>query len=65
MGFVGLFFIALLAAAATVGLRTGSLAPYWPSVSRTEAPMRFWTVIGLCAAIGYCQNKIRHRPNCL
>lgn len=51
MGLVHLFFIALLAAAATVGLRTGSLAPYWPSVSRAGSPTKFWTVIGLCAAV--------------
>jgi hypothetical protein len=51
VGLVGLVFIVLLAAAATVGLRTGSLAPYWPSVSRTESPKKFWTVIGLCAAV--------------
>ena len=51
MGVVGLFVIALFAAAATVGLRTGSLAPYWPSVSRLEAPAKFWTVIALCVAV--------------
>ena len=51
MGVVGLFVIALFAAAATVGLRTCSLAPYWPSVSHAEALAKFWTVIGLCAAV--------------
>ena len=51
MGLVGIFFIALLATAATVGLRTGSLAPYWPSVSRADAPARFWTVIVVCVAV--------------
>jgi hypothetical protein len=51
MGVLGIFFVAALAAAATVGLRTGSLAPYWPSVSRAETPRKFWTVIGLCIAV--------------
>jgi hypothetical protein len=48
---VGLFVVALFAAAATVGLLTGSLAPYWPAISRAEAPGKFWTVIGLSTAV--------------
>ena len=51
MGLLGIFVIALFATAATVGLRTGSLAPYWPTVSRAEAPAKFWTVIVLCGAV--------------
>jgi hypothetical protein len=51
MWLLGIFIIAALAAAVTVGVRTGSLAPYWPSVSRADAPITFWAVIGLCAAV--------------
>jgi len=51
MGVLGIFLIALFAAAVTVGLNTGSLGPYWPTISRANAPAKFWTVIGLCAAI--------------
>jgi hypothetical protein len=51
MGLLGIFIIALFATAATVGLRTGSLGPYRPSVSRTEAPAKFRTVITFCGAV--------------
>jgi hypothetical protein len=51
MGLSGIFVIALFATAATVGLRTGSLSPYWPTVSRADAPAKFWTVIGLCTVV--------------
>ena len=48
---LGIFIIAMVATLDTVGLLTGSLAPYWPSVSRTAAPAKFWTIIGLCAVV--------------
>jgi len=51
MGLLGIFIIALFATAATVGLRTGSLAPYWPSVSRAQTPAKFWTTMVLCVAV--------------
>ena len=50
-GLFGFFVIALMAAAVTVGLKTGSLAPYYPMVSRAEAPRKFWLVMGACAAL--------------
>ena len=49
--FVGIAFVALCATAATVGLRTGSLAPYYPSVNRDQAPLKFWLVIGTCGVV--------------
>jgi hypothetical protein len=51
MGVLGILLVAGLATAVTIGLRTGSLAPYWPSVSRDDAPVRFWTVMMICAAV--------------
>ena len=50
-GLFGFFVVALMATAVTVGLRTGSLAPYYPTVSRAEAPRKFWLVMAACAAI--------------
>ena len=50
-GISGVFFLALLGTALTVGLTTGSLAPYYPTVSRAEAPAKFWIVMAACAAI--------------
>jgi mannitol-specific phosphotransferase system IIBC component len=50
-GIHGIFLLALFGAALTVGLRTGSLAPYYPTVSRDEAPAKFWIVMAACAAI--------------
>jgi hypothetical protein len=51
MNYVGIIFLALLATAMTVGLRTGSLAPYYPAISRAETPSKFWAVMAACAAI--------------
>ena len=51
MGFLGVFLIAALATAATIGMRTGSHSPYFPSVSRSESPGLFWAVIAVFAAI--------------
>jgi hypothetical protein len=50
-GIAGIFFVAILGATATVGLRTGSLAPLFPEISRAETPVKFWFGIGSCAAI--------------
>jgi len=50
-GIHGIFLLALFGAALTVGLKTGSLAPYYPTVSRDEAPVKFWIVMVACVAI--------------
>ena len=50
-GVSGIFFVALLGTALTVGLWTGSLAPYYPAVSRADAPAKFWVVMLACASI--------------
>jgi hypothetical protein len=47
----GLVFVAMLAATATVGLKTGSLWPMLPGITREEKPTAFWWAIGLCVAI--------------
>lgn len=50
-GFLGIFVMALFATALTVGLRTGSLAPYYPTISWAEAPTKFWLVMVACGGI--------------
>ena len=50
-GVFGIFFLAVLGATATVGLRTGSLAPLFPALTRSETPGKYWFGIGACAAI--------------
>ena len=50
-GLVGILCIALLATALTVGLTTGSLAPYYPAVTRAQAPQRFWLIMVACALV--------------
>ena len=50
-GLSGIFIVALLGTALTVGLRTGSLAPYFPAISRSETPSKFWLVMGGCAVV--------------
>jgi hypothetical protein len=50
-GFLGIFAVALFATALTVGLKTGSLAPYYPTVSRTAAPTKYWLVMSTCALV--------------
>jgi len=49
-GLFGIFFVATLATIVTVGLMTGSLAPIYPTLSRTGAPVKFWLVMAFCAA---------------
>lgn len=41
----------LVGATATMGLRTGSLSPWFPSVTRTDKPHQFWLGIGICIAL--------------
>jgi hypothetical protein len=50
-GFLGIFVVAMLGAVLTVGLRTGSLAHYYPTISRTGAPWKFWLVMFGCAVV--------------
>ena len=50
-GFSGIVLLALFATTLTVGLRTGSLAPYYPTVSRTGAPAKFWVVMVACGTV--------------
>ena len=50
-GVGGIVFVAMLGAALTVGLTTGSLAPIYPSVSRSTAPRKFWLVMFGCAVV--------------
>jgi len=38
--------VAVAGASLTVGLRTGSLAPIFPTVTRAKAPGKFWLGIG-------------------
>lgn len=50
-GFLGIFVVALLGTALTVGLRTGTLAPYYPTISRFGSPSKFWFIMGGCAVV--------------
>ena len=50
-GFLGIVVVALFATALTIGLKNGSLAPYYPTISRADAPAKFWTVMFACAAV--------------
>jgi hypothetical protein len=49
-GLFGIFFVAILGTIVTVGLRTGSLAPLDTTTTRTATPVRFWLIMGFCAA---------------
>ncbi len=50
-GVSGIVVVALFATALTVGLRTGSLAPYYPTISRAETPAKFWLIMAACGTI--------------
>jgi hypothetical protein len=50
-GLFGIVCLALFATALTVGLKTGSLAPYYPTINREEAPTKFWLAMIVCAII--------------
>jgi len=46
-----LFVLAIMAATATVGLRSGNLAPVFPRVTRAETPRRYWLGITICVGL--------------
>jgi hypothetical protein len=50
-GITGIVLLALIATTLTVGLRTGSLAPYYPAISRTDTPAKFWLVMAACFVV--------------
>lgn len=50
-GWMGVLMLALVATFLTVGLRTGSLAPHFPTVTRSQRPVVFWLVMAFCAAV--------------
>jgi hypothetical protein len=43
--------LALVGATATMGLKTGSLSPWFPAVTRADKPRKFWLGIGICVAL--------------
>ena len=49
-GILGIFFLAVLGATITEGLRRGSL-PLAPAISRSETPVKFWLILAACAAM--------------
>jgi len=51
IGMGGIVLLIFMGSAATVGMITGSLAPLFPSVSRAQRPLRFWSVMVVCAAV--------------
>jgi hypothetical protein len=46
-----LFVLASMAATATIGLRSGNLAPVFPRVTRLETPKRYWLGIAACTGL--------------
>jgi hypothetical protein len=40
------FFVAVMGASLTMALRTGTLWPVFPTVTRAAAPRKFWLGIG-------------------
>jgi hypothetical protein len=50
-GWFGVLWAAMFATFLSVGLRTGSLAPHFPTVTRTEKPVVFWGAMMVCAAL--------------
>ena len=51
INWVNLFMLAILGATATMGLKTGTLGPLFPTVTRVETPKRFWLGIAICAGL--------------
>jgi len=43
---VRVFFVAVMGASLTTALRTGTLWPMFPGVTRASAPRKFWLGIG-------------------
>ena len=41
------FFVAVMGASLTMALKTGSLWPVFPTVTRAKAPRKFWLGIAL------------------
>jgi hypothetical protein len=50
-GWFGVLWTAIFATFLTVGLKTGSLAPHFPSVTRTQKPVVFGIAMVICAAL--------------
>lgn len=50
-GWIGVLMLAVFATFLTVGLRTGSLAPHFPSVTRSQKPVIFWLAMAFCAVV--------------
>jgi len=50
-GYFSVLVVAMFATFLTVGLKTGSLAPHFPTVTRTQRPVVFWIVMLLCASV--------------
>jgi hypothetical protein len=48
---LNLFVLAIMAATATVGLKSGNLAPVFPRVTRVETPKRYWFGIAICVGL--------------
>jgi hypothetical protein len=48
---LNLFVLAAMAATATVGLRTRNLAPFFPTINRSETPKRYWLGISICLGL--------------
>ena len=49
-GIFGIFFLAILGATITEGLRRGSL-PLAPAITRSATPVKFWLILSACGAI--------------
>jgi hypothetical protein len=50
-GWIGVLMLAVVATFLTMGLKTGSLAPHFPSVSRNHKPVVFWIAMIVCATV--------------
>ena len=48
---VDLAFVAVMGALLTVGVRTGSFAPLFPMVTRSETPKSYWLGVGVTGLI--------------
>ena len=48
-GWFGVLWTAMFGTFLSVGLKTGSLAPHFPTVTRTEKPRIFWVSMVFCA----------------
>ena len=48
---IGLFLVAFFGATLTVGIKTGSLEPMYPGISRAERPRWFWFIVSFAAFV--------------